>query len=377
MGVLTAVLTNEGITYDRDLLKFIVGHHHRDAHIDFFLCWNDELKRAMEEIGTFPQARKIVVGIPRFDFYSPPWSHLFAEPVVRRDRQQVLVCTNFYWADFHDNPKAAEVFLGVLRDRLPIFRDYGEILEAHHRSRVQVFAFLDALVRARRWDLVLRPHPYEKVDLYRAWHDRLPADCRAGVRVDKEPPITSAILSSDLVISCETCTTAMEAWIARKPTIELTFARHPIFFHEEHARLQPLCDRADDLPAVIEAALADPGQSEYAARRAAHLRTWCHTTGGDACELTAAAIADALRDHPSPDWSTLGASDRRRQVKLKLTQAIGESYHYDPLLRLKYRLHPKRYATKHFAYEKSIRPADVAEAHRRLAEHLASSERTP
>lgn len=375
MGVLTAVLTNEGITYDREVLKFIVGNHHRDAHVDYFLCWNGELRSAMDEIGTFPQARKLVVGIPRFDFYSRPWSGLCEEPRPASGRKRLLVCTNFYWADFRGTT-APEVFLAVLKDRIPTFQDGEAILELQYQSRFRVFAFLDALVKGQRWDLVVRPHPYEKLDPYRQWWDGLPTEHRACVRLDKDSTITSLILNSDLLISCETCTTALEAWIARKPSVELTFERHPIFFHEEHARHQPLCDRPVDLPAMVEAALADPAQPAYAAGRAAHLATWCHTTDGNACQLTAQAIAEALRDHPTPEWSALGLSDARRRAKLALTRAMGEAYHYDPLLRLKYRLNPKRYATKHFAYEKSIRPADVAEAHRRLAEQLASFERT-
>jgi surface carbohydrate biosynthesis protein len=376
MGVLTAVLTNEGITYDRELLKFIVGNHHRDAHIDYFLCWNGELKSAMEEIGTFPQAKKVVVGIPRFDLYCPPWPGLGEVPQPATGRKRVLVCTNFYWADFRGTT-APEVFLAVLKDRIPTFQDGEAILELQYQSRFRVFAFLDELAKARKWDIVVRPHPYEKLDPYRQWWDGLPAERQARVRLDKDSTITSLILGSDLLISCETCTTALEAWIARKPSLELTFERHPIFFHEEHARHQPLCDRAADLPGMVEAALADPTQSTYAAGRATHLRTWCHTTDGNACLLTAEAIADALRNHPSPDWSKLHFSDARRQAKLALTRGLGEAYHYDPLLRLKYRLNPKKYATKHFAYEKSIRPADVAEVHRRITTELANLERTP
>jgi len=41
MGVLTAVLPNEGIQYDDDASRFYAGRHHNGAHIDYFFCWNE------------------------------------------------------------------------------------------------------------------------------------------------------------------------------------------------------------------------------------------------------------------------------------------------------------------------------------------------
>ena len=53
--------------------------------------------------------------------------------------------------------------------------------------------------------------------------------------------ITALILACDLEISCETCTTALESWIARKPTIELVLQKHPVFYHPDIARLNATC----------------------------------------------------------------------------------------------------------------------------------------
>jgi surface carbohydrate biosynthesis protein len=374
MGVLTTVLTNEGITYDAELLKFIVGSHHSNAHIDLFLCWNREMKKAMEELNAFPMARKEVVGIPRFDFYRRPWAKLFEEkkrPAGSRPR--VLVCTNFAFADYRDIPEAAEVFFAALKDRLPVFRDYRALIEVHYQNRLKVTAYLNELTRARKWDVIMRPHPYEKIDFYKAWYDQLPADQKEFVRLDKESNITGLILNTDLQVSCETCTTAMEGWIAEKPSIELTFAKHPVFFHEEHARQQPLCDQPAELVSLVETALKNPAQPEYAAGRRAHLEKWCHTPDGNSSRIVAEKIAAALRDHPEPDWSKLTATDRRRSVKLKLTRTIGEAYHFDPTLPLKHWLAPKKYAVKHFTYQKSIRPGDVKETQERLESSLLST----
>jgi len=370
MGVLTTVLTNEGITYERDLLRFIVGSHHGDAHIDHFLCWNGEMKSAMEEINAFPGTSKDTVGIPRFDFYRRPWSRLFEEERTPGARPRVLVCTNFAFADYRDVPSAAEVFFASLKDRLPIFKNYQALIEVHYQNRLRVFPFLDELARAQKWEVIVRPHPYEKADVYRQWLEGLPERHRDGVRLDKESNITGLILNTDVQVSCETCTTAMEGWIAGKPSIELTFARHPVFFHEEHARQQPLCDRASDLVAQVEAALARPDQPDYAAGRRHHLQKWCHTPDGNSSQIVAQTIARALERKAPADWSKLRVTDLRRAGKLKLLRSIGEAYHFDPLLPLKARLFHEGYAIKDFAYRKSIKPRDVTEARAKLERGL-------
>jgi surface carbohydrate biosynthesis protein len=375
MGVLTAVLTNEGICYDREILKFIVGNFHQDAHIDYFLFWNGELQRAMDDLGVFPSTRRAIVGIPRFDFYCEPWSRLFRE-LRPASPPRLLACTNFWYGDYRETPEAAEVSFGMLKDRVPAFKDYRPLIEIHHRSRQEALGRFAELARGGRWELVVRPHPCEQVGPYRAWLESLPAESRSRVMLDTHSNITALILNSDLVIGCETCTTTLEAWLAKKPSLGLTFERHPVFFHEELAQHQPLCDRAADLPAMVEEALSHPEQSAYAEGRQAHIRKWCHTTDGTSCLLVAETIRAAVANHPTPDWSRLTLADQRRAAKLRLTRAIGEAYHYDPLLPVKYRLAPKRYAVKHLVYQKSIRPSDVLAARRRIAAGLASPEAT-
>jgi hypothetical protein len=45
---------------------------------------------------------------------------------------------------------------------------------------------------------------------------------------------------------------------------------------------------------------------------------------------------------------------------------LGLAYHFDPILPLKSALFPKRYAIKKYVRHKSIRPADVTQALRKL-----------
>jgi hypothetical protein len=59
-------------------------------------------------------------------------------------------------------------------------------------------------------------------------------------------------------------------------------------------------------------------------------------------------------------------NDYRRAAKLMTKRQLGLAYHFDPILPLKSALFPKRYAIKKYVRHKSIRPADVTQALRKL-----------
>ena len=364
MGVLTAVLSNEGINYDPDDLKFNSGKHHTGAHIDWFFCWNEPHRQALLELGFGESTRIEVVGVPRFDFYAEPWSRAFFQPTPPgKGRPRVLLCTNFSLAKFAELPREqGDKFFAAWKDRIPIYRDYWRAIEGHAMASRRIFDYLDALVQAGDFDVILRPHPREAVGRYEEWLAKLPAEQRALVTLDATSAITPLILGCDLEISCETCTTALESWIVGKPTVELLFAQHPMLCHPEHGACSTHCDAPDQLVPLIRRILAQGEPPAILATRRRHLAKWCHTSDGASCQRLAALIARAVKEKQPADWSRLNATDRRRGTKLKLLHNLGLAYHFDPLMPVKLRLNRGRYAIKHHAYEKSIKPADVREA---------------
>lgn len=364
IGVLTAVLSNEGINYDDAALKFDSGKYHSGAHIDWFFCWNEPHRQALLELGFGEHTRIEVVGVPRFDLYFEPWSQAFFQPApAPKERPRVLVCTNFSLAKFAELPREqGDKFFAAWKDRIPIYRDYWPAIEAHAAASRRIFDHLDALVQAGDFDVILRPHPREAIGRYEEWLARLPVEQRARVTLDATSAITPLILGCDLEISCETCTTALESWIAGKPTVELLFAQHPMLCHPEHSACSTHCAAPDQLVPLIRRILAHGEPPDLLAARRRHLAKWCHTSDGASCQRLAALIARAVKEKQPADWSRLNATDRRRGAKLKLLHMLGLAYHFDPLMPAKLRLNRGRYAIKCHAYEKSIKPADVREA---------------
>jgi hypothetical protein len=284
----------------------------------------------------------------------------------------VLLCTNFALARFWELPKAqADKFFAAWKDRIPVYSNYWQSVEASFKGSRRVLEFAGALAASDRFDLVLRPHPREAVERYAQWHARLPARQRERVRVDVSSNITSLILDCDLEVSCETCTTALESWIAGKPTIELELYKDPLLYHPQHAAANNACGDPRELPALVERILAEGEPATVLAARQRHLAKWCHSPDGRSSERLARAIADAVHQAKPADWSQLNASDRRRATKLRLLRNLGVAYHFDPLMPLKMRVNRGRYAIKDYSYRKSIKPRDVAEARRQLKKALA------
>lgn len=375
MNVLTAVLPNEGIAYDPDDMRYIAGKHHKDAHIDYMFSWNEPHAAAVRgEYGAL-NTKIEVIGVPRFDFYFKPWSKRFrGTDSSKSETPRILVCTNFITARYHELPKEeGDRFFAPWIDRIAVMSNHRKSMERHWKARNRLLDFLKALIDTNKYEITLRPHPSEDRDFYRHWIETLPAAARARLRFDAGSNITELILDCDLEISCETCITAIESWIAKKPTIELNFERDPVWYKEEHARGNEECDDPAKLPALVEQVLKNPQQPEKQIEREKILRKWCASPDGTSTDRIAMFVAKAIYEKKPSDWSQLSFSDHRRAIKLRGRNLFGLAYHHDTLMPIKRVLSPKRYAVKDFAYKKSIEPSDVSEAKQRLRQAFASS----
>lgn len=360
LNVLTVVVPNEGILYSENMLRFNSGRFHKGAHIDFYFCWNEVHQRALSEEGPGgPETRVEVCGIPRFDFYLNPWNRVLnLKPKTPGARPRLLLCTNLAMSRFQNlAPSDAE---NLFKDWVRVLKnyDYRRAIDYHVRFREHLLEFLKALAGSGQFDIILRPHPREVPAFYEermaAWDEKV----RERVTVDGKSNITELILNCDLELSCETCTTAMEAWIAGKPAVELVFERNPDFFHENQSNLNVLCDDPTKIVDVVNEQLRHPMQAELLEGRKQHLAKWCASPDGRATEKLAASLAAAIHAK-GPVKRDFTFSEKRKAAKMKLLHRLDLAYNFDPFLWLKRRLLPKNYATKKFVYDKTIRPSDV------------------
>lgn len=363
LGVMVAVLPNEGILYNPDVLKFNAGKYHTGAHIDYFFCWNQLHRDALLHTGFDSDLKAEVVGPPKFDFYFEPWSRIFNITGKPGGKPRVLVCTDFVLAKYKELPRElCDKLFAPWKDRIPAYRDYWAAIEVNHNSRRRFFGFLDEIVSSSKFSVTLRPHPGEDARPYKQWYEALDPTLKKDVILDTDSGITELILSCDIEISCETCTTALESWIVGKPTIELVFDRHPLFFHEDVAALNVLCDKPGEIVPLILDKLENPVPEDFKDARRRHLEKWCSSPDGSASYRVAKIIAGALEDRKEVDWTRLTLDERRRGAKLKLLRGLDLPYNYDPLLFARRLLFKDRYAGKVSAYRKAVRPSDAEAA---------------
>lgn len=368
VGVLTAVLSNEGMYLHEDDLEFNSGRYHADAHIDYFFSWNRVHRDGLKKAAVFQNSKIEVVGVPRFDYYFKPWSNLLGHPPAgSRNKPRILACTNFVLSRFYELPREhADRFFLAWVSRMPRYKDYWGAVESHWKSQRRFLEYIKPLVASGKYEIVLRPHPSEVREVYDKWLDALDPVERSRIVYDTQANISAQILDCDLEISGESCTTAVESWIAGKPTVELTFDKHPVLFSTERSSGNVHCENPADIVRLVDEQLANPAQPQLREIRKSYLEKWCATPDGNACRRVAEIAVAAVRSKKPSDWGKLEFVDYRRAMKLRATRMIGHAYHFSPLLPIKSMLFKKKYAIRQFTYDKSIKPGDVAAARRQI-----------
>ena len=359
MGVLVGVLPNEGLNYDQETLEFNAGRYHAYAHIDQFFCWNESHKDALKNNMNINPDDIHIVGVPRFDFYFEPWKQLFGKHDVvlpAENRPRILVCTNFCFAKYKDLPRSiADRLFSPWKDRVASLHNYWELIEVNARCQDTIFPFLNAILDGTEYFLDLKPHPREDRVPYKMWYEGLSPKDKARVSLLFTEIIYEVMPHCDLEISCESCTTALEAWIVGKPTIQLVFERYPAFFMEEAARCNRLCDSPAELPGLLKDALRNPEQDDLKEHRRRHLEKWCASPAGASSWKVAQIIAGALERLEKPKWD-LTMQDRRRAVKLKAKNFLGLTYGSNPWKLLRSLI---SHIEDEYLESKFIRPGDA------------------
>lgn len=360
MGIKAAVLLNEGLSYQEDDRRYLVEKRRTESHVDLYLAWNEPYAEMLRTVCTGPNTQVEVVGIPRFDFYQMPEATRTraAAPFPANERKNVLFCTNFVAAQMQSwtADRQDGFFLDYAKHQQK-YQDYREAIACHWRSRERFPKFLEALARSRDVNIMVRPHPSEEIGFYEAWYDGLDTELRGRIALDRNTPIAGLIADTDLHVSCETCTTALEAWILGKPTISLTFEKHPFWHEAIQCDLNVECAELDALPALADNALQEPIPAALKQARHEHLQTWCGPQDGQSADRVAELLTRLVLDKPAADWSQLRFEDRRRAARLRLTNRLDLAYHFTPMLPVRRLL--GRTTRRIGAYDKSITPRDA------------------
>ncbi|MFK7911590.1 MAG: surface carbohydrate biosynthesis protein [Akkermansiaceae bacterium] len=375
-GILVGCLLNEGLGLSDNIRKYYSEPQYPDVHCDLFLAWNKPHEDALRTNKfVSPPENAVAVGIPRFDFYSQPWSAYYIKP-KKTKRARILLNTTFALSHFYDRtPTERETLYRSLGNgKIPETLDYNQLIDDHYHGREQLSAYLKPLLESGDYEITLRPHPREDVAYYENLVEALPDAQKSLITVKPDEPVFSAILNSDITLNCEDCTTSAESWIAGKPTITLTFLKNALFFTELYATCSPQVSDAAELIKAIDQGLKEPEQPDYSSPRKAYLDKWLFKSDGNCANRAAQEIQRVLTEKDPHPNLPLSFSGIRRGLKVRTKRLINEPGHS----RLKHIIKKAlvgdraKMSIRYRDYLKAIRPSDVAEARQQIREIAAS-----
>lgn len=319
-GALSAVLDEEGIVHTGDRREHAMRYSQQtlDAVDRIFLNGANELG-VLDEHYRLDQAKCVLAGNPRFDFYKPALSAYYAEEAAelnRRFGRFILVPSRFGNVNLARSVDFIE-FHATVRKLDPVTE--LPILEAFHRYTVDLYRHFEALlpVLAKRfpdYSIVLRPHPSERHD---AWHQA--ASGLPNVKIVNEGPIGPWLRAASAVVH-NGCTTGVEAFMMGRPV----FAYMPIESELYDLHLpNAVSTQARTLDALLEALARglvsgrDCTEEERAARVTYASQHLANAGERPAHERIAAELLALARAHPQGVRTLQAPLGARAGVRLR------------------------------------------------------------
>lgn len=187
--------------------------------LEMFFCWGRH--QAGDLIGKLNcDGKKIVIaGNPRFDLHRPELRGVFADRVSEIKREHgpfILINTKFSHYNGYYSAEAAIPkmrALGKVNNAEQEAEALGQI--AFHRAGFHGFVDLVAALSRQfpHYNVVLRPHPSERHETWKAETATLP-----NVKVICEGNVVEWILAADACVH-NNCTTGVESYLLGKPAI--------------------------------------------------------------------------------------------------------------------------------------------------------------
>jgi surface carbohydrate biosynthesis protein len=331
MGIGVAVLHTEGASILEGPKMVIAGKFSDHSVADIQFVWNQEMAALTKRFHPATADRVHVVGSPRMDFYFAPLNrlHMPKEEFCRRyglaaERPVVTWASNFGWVRLADQPSAInEVQARYHREGVAQFAPWNNIADVVRREsvsrRLQADAFVDLARAFGDVGFVLKTHPIEDGD----WYQSL---CRAAglknvVIVTKE--YIWDVLNASSFHLHRSCTTALEAWLMGKPTIDLMLNPEEWYYSEELSRGGDVVTSSKELIECVGTYLSGASvPAGQLANRDQVLRDWFDRRDGCSAGRHAAIIRDFLEtggtQEPSyrPGWADVCALAKMRVRRL-------------------------------------------------------------
>lgn len=319
-GIGVAVMPTEGMPIVPERRLVLAGKFVDFANVDLFFIWNRTVAELVRSLGTIPDERCRVAGVPRFDFYHTPLRKLIlsrgqfcSKYGLNPRRPTITWATNFGLTRFAGKPSEVAGFIQYVRAKgladSPLYRDIPALIDGQVESRrVLTEAVLRAAGQFREANVVIKVHPVEEGD----WYQEQARSAGLGnVRIVSREYIWDVLNATDVHLH-RACTTAIEAWLLDKPTVDLQFVPGEWVFRQEFAPGGDLASSADQLLTQLHYHLAGHGiPEEQRAARTSIIEWFSGAADGQSASRHADAIhawlegAEWNPEPPSWTWKEL------------------------------------------------------------------------
>lgn len=314
-GIGVAILPAEGTSLIEEFRPLIAGKRMDLKPVDLFFVWNECIQQLSRDHQTIAPERCILGGVPRFDFYTR-FRHLISPKEVfcqkyKLDPHHPVVtwATNFGFSIFHGKPAEAQSAMQRLeREGLVEFETYRQFYTRIEQDVESRAVHADGILQIARQfpgvNVVVKVHPSEEG----AWYQqKIASSGLTNIKLVCREYIWNVLNATNVHLH-RSCTTAIEAWLLNKPTLDLQFAPREYHFSKEIA---PGGDVARSLKECLELVghYLKGGQipSEQKAARSQIIHWFCGATDGQAAFRHAQAIHRWLsnsKETPSvPPWT--------------------------------------------------------------------------
>lgn len=298
MGCFVAVNPSEG-TFGSNMERSLAwgNFNEYDQISDIYFAWGRAHRDLLLRYTNIKKDKIAIVGPPRFDFYFHPLNRLFLSrkefgDLIRIKNNAniiVLLAPNFVNADKTMVEIKKSYSYSLEGDKFADVRNFEKI----HRDKI-LSAIFNISKSNPNVDFVIRPHPFEKREVYESF-------IRGGNQknIHVSPPDLSiyAILKNiDILINvCSTVST--EAWLTGLPTISTIFDEN-IKYDSYFMKGNQIVRSYDELVDLIDHYIKGGKIPEYILKnRKEYLEYWYNSTDGHASEQCAKEIFDFLRTH--------------------------------------------------------------------------------
>ena len=180
-------------------------------------AWGSDDEEALKQDYSKHSSKIIKTGSPRADLWKPLFSDYWGVPFQKPKKPFLLISSNMPWSNgiisFH------EAFINFKRagyyEREPGLDDFHFNYTAENylttKSFIKAIKYLSE--HNNGYDIVLRPHPAENVQIWKTFLDGVP-----NVHVIREDSI-SAWVNNAFAVMHNGCTTAFEATVSNKPLL--------------------------------------------------------------------------------------------------------------------------------------------------------------